>query len=116
MGPAVNDNLAMILATCFLGVEAAICSEQFSNTHVAVQSRITCCLLLVLARRFAQGDPFHQRLRRTCYLLCRSDCYRVERLVAGWELHPLNIAAFSRRTLFAPYGESHKLSFEATRR
>ena len=36
--------------------------------------------------------------QRTPYLLRRSDCYRLERLVAGWELHPLKIAAFARRT------------------
>ena len=52
------------------------------------------------ARWITQGDPFHQRLRRICYLLRRSDCYRLERLVAGWELHPLKIAAFARRTVF----------------
>ena len=34
------------------------------------------------------------------YLLRRSDCYRLEQLVAGWELHPLKIAAFARRTVF----------------
>ena len=43
-------------------------------------------------------DPLHQRLRRIRYLLRRSDCYRVERLVPGWESHPLRIAGFSRRT------------------
>lgn len=46
------------------------------------------------ARWIAQGDPFHQRLRRIRYLLRRSDCYRLERPVAGWELHPLEIAGF----------------------
>ena len=43
-------------------------------------------------------DPLHQRLRRIRYLLRRSDCYRVERLVPGWESHPLRIAGFTRRT------------------
>src|SRR5882724_9768727 len=50
------------------------------------------------ARGVAQGDPFHRRLRQFCYLHCRSDCYRLERPLAGWELHPLKIYAFSRRT------------------
>ena len=43
-------------------------------------------------------DPLHRRLRRIRYLLRRSDCYRVERLVPGWESHPLRIAGFTRRT------------------
>jgi hypothetical protein len=33
-----------------------------------------------------------QRLRRIRYLLRRSGCYRLKRLVAGWDLHPLEIA------------------------
>src|SRR5882724_4638522 len=49
-------------------------------------------------RGVARGDPFHRRLRQFRYLHCRSDCYRLERPLAGWELHPLKIAAFSRRT------------------
>ncbi len=27
-----------------------------------------------------------------------SDCYRLERLLAGWDSHPLNNSAFARRT------------------
>ncbi len=50
------------------------------------------------ARGVAQGDPFHRRLRQYRYLHCRSDCYRLERPLAGWELHPLKIGAFARRT------------------
>src|ERR1700728_694115 len=50
-------------------------------------------------RQVAQGDPLHRRLRRLRYLHHRSDCYRPERPVAGWDSHPLEIAAFSRRTL-----------------
>jgi len=34
-----------------------------------------------------QKRPVHQRLRQICYLLRRSDCYRLERPVAGRELH-----------------------------
>ena len=41
--------------------------------------------------------PFHQRLRRLCYLHRRSDCYRLERPVAGRELHPLKTCALSRQ-------------------
>ena len=50
------------------------------------------------ARGVAQGDPFHRRLRQYRYLHCRSDCYRLERPLAGWELHPLKIDTFPRRT------------------
>ena len=32
------------------------------------------------------------------YLHDRSDCYRLERPLAGWESHPLKIRAFPRRT------------------
>ena len=48
--------------------------------------------------RSRYNDPFHRRLRQVRYLLCRSDCYRLERPVAGWELHPLKNDTFSRRT------------------
>jgi len=41
------------------------------------------------ARGVAQGNPFYRRLRQLRCLRCRSDCYRPQRLVAGWELHPL---------------------------
>jgi len=43
----------------------------------------------LLARGVAPGDPLHRRLRQYRYLHCRSDCYRLERPLAGWELHPL---------------------------
>jgi hypothetical protein len=45
-----------------------------------------------------KGDPLHRRLRQLRYLHYRSDCYRLERPVAGWDLHPLSVGAFSRRT------------------
>jgi hypothetical protein len=48
--------------------------------------------------RSRRSDPFHRRLRQYRYLHCRSDCYRLERPLAGWELHPLKIDAFARRT------------------
>jgi hypothetical protein len=35
-------------------------------------------------------------------LPCRSDCYRLERPLAGWDLHPLKIGALARRT--GPFG------------
>ena len=50
------------------------------------------------ARGVAQGNPLHRRLRRLRYLHRRSDCYRLERNLAGRELHPLKTHAFSRRT------------------
>jgi hypothetical protein len=56
------------------------------------------------ARWITRCDPLHQRLRRTCCLLRRSDCYRLERPVAGWDLHPLEVAAFARRTIFGHHG------------
>ncbi len=46
------------------------------------------------ARQVARGDPLHRRLRRIRYLLRRSDCYRLERPVAGWDSLPLRIADF----------------------
>ena len=41
------------------------------------------------------SDPFHRRLRRFRYLHRRSDCYRLERPVAGRDLHPLKIQRLS---------------------
>jgi len=35
------------------------------------------------------GDPLHRRLRWLRLLHHRSDCYRLERPVAGWVSHPL---------------------------
>jgi hypothetical protein len=51
-------------------------------------------------RWITRSDPLHQRLRWICYLLHRSDCCRLERPVAGWDSHPLDVAAFARRTVF----------------
>jgi hypothetical protein len=45
------------------------------------------------ARRVAKAT-LYRRLRRIRYLLRRSDCYRLERPVAGWESHPLRTADF----------------------
>lgn len=65
------------------------------------------------ARWITQGDPLHQRLRRICYLLRRSDCFRLERPVAGWDSHPLKVAAFARRTVLAHYGVArHPVSLD----
>ena len=50
-------------------------------------TRVPACMLAK-----SQKDPLHRRLRRIRYLLRRSDCYRLERPVAGWESHPLRIA------------------------
>jgi hypothetical protein len=54
------------------------------------------------ARGVAQGNPFHRRLRQCRCLHCRSDYYRPQRPVAGWELHPLKTSALSRRTKGPP--------------
>jgi hypothetical protein len=47
-------------------------------------TRVTACLLAG-----SLNDPFHRRLRRFRYLHRRSDCYRLERPVAGWDSNPL---------------------------
>lgn len=39
-----------------------------------------------------------RRLRQLRYLHCRSDCFRLEQPVAGWDLHPRETNTFSRRT------------------
>ncbi|MEO2016846.1 MAG: hypothetical protein ABGZ53_21020, partial [Fuerstiella sp.] len=48
----------------------------------------------------------HQRLRRNCYLLRLSDCYRLERPVAGRESHPLDINTFHDAQLFDHTGHN----------
>ena len=60
------------------------------------------------ARQVAYSDPLHRRLQPIRHLLSCSDCYRLERPVAGWESHPLKIHAFPRRT------ETHGLQTRAT--
>ena len=55
--------------------------------------RVTACWLAE-----SLNDPFHRKLRPLRYLHSRFGCYRLERPVAGWELHPLKIHAFARRT------------------
>jgi hypothetical protein len=57
-------------------------------------THVTACMFA----RSPESDLFHRRLRQYRYLHCRSDCYRLERRVAGWELHPLKYHAFPRRT------------------
>ncbi len=69
-------------------------------SHVDMEDRLLICVLPSLmvsfsrmlsvhsryglhARQVAYGDPLHRRLRQIRHLLCRSDCYRLERLVAG---------------------------------
>ena len=57
-------------------------------------THVPACMLAKPPR----GGPLYRRLRQLRYLYYRSDCYRLERPVAGWELHPLRIGAFARRT------------------
>ena len=45
-----------------------------------------------------QVTRYIEVLQRHCYLRRRSDCYRLERPVAGWDSHPLKIDAFARHT------------------
>ena len=47
---------------------------------------------------------FVEVLQQLCHLHHRSDCFRLERPVAGWDSHPLEVVAFSRRTLSGHYG------------
>src|SRR5262245_47481816 len=54
---------------------------------------VTACLLAE-----SLNDPLHRGLRLFRYLRSRFRCYRLEPPVAGWELHPLQIRAFARRT------------------
>ena len=52
-------------------------------------TRVTACLFAELL-----NNPFHRRLRRFRFLHRRSDCYRRERPVAGWNLNPLKTNTF----------------------
>jgi hypothetical protein len=70
--------------------------------------RVTACWLAE-----SLNDPFHRRLRPLRYLHGRFGCYRLERPVAGWELHPLKIRAFARRTR-KPAG-AHRASVQGQR-
>lgn len=49
-------------------------------------------------RQVAQGDPLHRRAFNGKLHFHCSDCYRLERPVAGWDSHPLKTAVFARRT------------------
>ena len=57
-------------------------------------TRVTACLLAG-----PPSGPLHQRLRQCRRLHYRSDCYRLERPVAGRDLHPLKTNTFSRHTV-----------------
>src|SRR5271154_4284016 len=48
-------------------------------------------------RWITRGDPLDRRLQPLRYLHDCSDYFRLEHF-AGWDLHPLEGAAFSRRT------------------
>jgi len=56
-------------------------------------TQVTACLLAE-----SLNDPFHRRLRRLRYLHRRSDCFRLERPVTGWDLNPLKTNTFPQRT------------------
>jgi hypothetical protein len=57
-----------------------------SNSHCGLHTRW-----------ITQGDPLHRRLQPFRYLHDCSDYFRLEHF-AGWDLHPLESAALSRRT------------------
>lgn len=62
----------------------------------------TCVTACIFAK--SPRDPFHRRLRRTCYLLRRFDCYWVsDSSQAG--LPPARIHTHSRRTDITDYGK-----------
>ena len=48
----------------------------------------------------------HRRLRQFRHLHCRSDCFRLERPVAGWVSHPRKTNTFTRRTELLGYFRS----------
>lgn len=48
--------------------------------------------------------PLHRRLQPFRYLHDCSDCYRLERQLAGWDSHPLEDRAFARHTEHAVIG------------
>ena len=59
-----------------------------------------------LAARRIANRSFPRRLRQCRHRQCRSDCYRLERPLAGWGSHPLKDRAFARRTRYLIIGTS----------
>ena len=57
-------------------------------------TRVTACTLA----KSPKATLYTGVLQPLRYLHDRSDCYRLERPLAGWESHPLKIHAFPRRT------------------
>src|SRR4051812_6802408 len=88
-----------LVALWTLGLRPSPCFRRVGS-HIALFEACSA-FTRVSACTFAEspnGDPLHRRLRWLRLLHHRSDCYRPERPVAGWDSHPLKIAAFSRRT------------------
>ena len=81
------------LAAAFPDIQAGRPSHHPFRGLLGVHSR--CGLL---ARGIALCDPFHRRLRRFRYLYRRSDCFRLERRVAGRDFHPLENQHLTWRT------------------
>src|ERR1700691_6026400 len=72
------------------------------TTHLTATCSCEACAAFtrVAARTLAPSpirDLLHRRLQPFCHLHDCSGCFRLERL-AGWRLHPLESAAFPRRT------------------
>jgi hypothetical protein len=87
------------------GIRFSNANSQYHNVRTAMEL-VFCDRRREIAgpvQSFWKGHPLHQWLRRICCLLRRSDCYRLEPPVAGWELHPLDVDAFARRTVFRHY-------------
>jgi len=85
--PLLSSRLRPSPSLCWVGCHIMLFEACTAFTFV------TACLLAE-----SLYDPFHRRLRQYCCLHCRSDRYRLERPVAGWELHPLKGHALARRT------------------
>jgi hypothetical protein len=105
---------ALSLCTCRRHYPGAAAGRTPRSSHPAVSAfprRVTgsACTSSFsrLARRSLALQPAHsrghqvvtaiRRLQPFRYLHDCSDCFRLER-IAGWALHPLESAAFSRRT------------------
>ena len=62
----------------------------------SVFTRVSACMVA----RSPKVTRYTRVLQQICCLLRRSDCFRPSDRLAGWDLHPLEIADFSRRTEF----------------
>src|SRR5436309_5400180 len=64
-------------------------------------TRVTACMRAELPNATLLHRSVSARFVTSSH---RPDCFRLERPVAGWDSHPLEIAVFSRHTETASYG------------